>query len=93
MNFAAHAYLSFNDDAFLFGNFTSDFLDRSLKKQLSGRVKEGLEAHAFIDEFTDRHASFKFLKKQLFPTYGHYSSVVIDLFYDYCLVSDWRLHS
>ena len=46
-----------------------------------------------IDAFTDRHAVVKQSKSRLWPKYRHYSSVIVDIFYDHYLAVLWSDYS
>ena len=94
MNFLAHLHLSGNDEAVMVGNFIGDFVKgRDLKAQFGEGIARGVELHRAIDEFTDRHAIVKQSKARLWPTYRHYSAVIVDIFYDHFLAADWNDHS
>lgn len=94
MNFLAHLHLSGNDEAVMVGNFIGDFVKgRDLKAQFGPGIARGVELHRAIDEFTDRHALVKQSKSRLWPTYRHYSSVIVDIFYDHFLAAGWPAYS
>ncbi len=94
MNFLAHLHLSGDDEAMMVGNFIGDFVKgRNLKEQFGEGIARGIELHRAIDEFTDRHAVVKQSKIRLWPTYRHYSSVIVDIFYDHFLAADWNRYS
>lgn len=94
MNFLAHLYLSGSDPQIMVGNFIGDFVKgRNLKEQFGDGIAMGIELHRAIDEFTDKHLIVKQSKTRLFPTYRHYSAVIIDIFYDHFLASGWNDYS
>ncbi len=94
MNFLAHLYLSGSDPQVMVGNFIGDFVKgRDLKEQFGAGIARGIELHRAIDEFTDKHLIVKQSKTRLFPTYRHYSAVIIDIFYDHFLASGWNDYS
>ena len=94
MNFLAHLYLSGNDHDVMVGNFIGDFVrGRDLKEKLGVGIARGVELHRAIDEFTDRHPVVKESKTRLRPKYRHYSSVIVDIYYDHFLAALWQNYS
>lgn len=89
MNFLAHAYLSRNSDTLLVGNFIGDFVKGTQFGQYDAGIVEGILMHRKIDEFTDNHAVFRRSRRRIREKYGHYSGVIIDLFYDHFLARNW----
>ena len=72
------------------GNFIGDFVrGRDLKAQFGEGIARGVELHRAIDAYTDRHPIVKQSKMRLWPTYRHYSSVIVDIFYDHFLAAGW----
>lgn len=93
MNFLAHIYLSFNDDEITLGNFMADSIRGNKFKHLPERVQQGILLHREIDTFTDSHKIPKISSKRLHKNYGHYSMVIIDIFYDHFLAKNWSKYS
>lgn len=94
VNFLAHLHLSGDDEAMMVGNFIGDFVKgRNLEAQFDKGIARGVELHRAIDEFTDRHAIVKQSKGRLWSTYRHYSSVIVDIFYDHFLAAGWNRYS
>src|SRR5436190_842749 len=86
MNFLAHLYLSGDDADVMTGNFIGDFVrGRNLAEQFGEKIARGIELHRAIDAFTDHHSVVKQSKTRLRPKYGHYSGVIVDIFYDHFL--------
>lgn len=57
-------------------------------------IIKGIELHRSIDEFTDSHPVVTQSKDRLRPKYRHYSGVIVDVFYDHYLASNWnQFHS
>lgn len=76
------------------GNFIGDFVKgRNLTEQYGEGIARGIELHRAIDEFTDRHPIVKQSKARLWPTYRHYSAVIVDIFYDHYLAAGWSTYS
>ncbi len=49
--------------------------------------------HRQIDHFTDTHPIFKETVQLLRPTFGRYSGIMADMYYDYLLASDFERYS
>lgn len=93
MNYLAHFYLSYPYKHMMVGNFIADQVKGKSIKKLSDPVAEGVVHHRKIDAFTDNHPIVKKAKKRIFPEYGHYSGVILDMFYDFFLANNWELYS
>lgn len=94
MNFLAHIYLSGENPRVMVGNFIGDFVKgRNLLQQFNEDVALGIELHRAIDLFTDHHPVVRASKSRLWPTYRHYSAVLVDVFYDHFLSRYWDNYS
>ena len=94
MNFLAHLYLSGQERDVMVGNFIGDFVrGRDVHTRLGPAIGRGVALHRAIDAFTDRHAVVKQSKSRLWPKYRHYSSVIVDVFYDHYLAVRWDDYS
>ncbi len=49
--------------------------------------------HREIDTFTDNHPVFGETVDILRPTFGRYSGIMADIYYDYCLATDFEKYS
>ena len=93
MNFLAHIYLSGTNDFVKIGNFMADGIRGKDYLNFSDDIKKGILLHRNIDTFTDAHPIFRKSKHRLHENYGHYSGVIIDIFYDHFLAKNWYLYS
>jgi acyl carrier protein phosphodiesterase len=93
MNFLAHIYLSFNDEEVTLGNFIADSIRGNKFEHLPERVQKGILLHREIDTFTDAHDIPKRSSKKLHHNYGHYSRVIVDIYYDHFLAKNWIRYS
>ncbi len=93
MNFLAHAYLSGDSDQVMLGNFIADFVKGNVAESCQRNVYKGILLHREIDFFTDRHRLFIKSKQRLWPKHRHYSSVIVDIFYDHFLAKNWQEYS
>ncbi len=93
MNFLAHIYLSFEDPQIRLGNFIGDAVKGRKYKDYSDLVRKGILLHRAIDSFTDSHPTTRRSTSRLHPGYSHYSSVIVDIFYDHFLAANWESYS
>ena len=93
MNFLAHIYLSGDDDFIKIGNFMADGIRGKEYLNFPDQIKKGILLHRQIDTFTDAHPIFRKSKHRLHKNYGHYSGVIIDIFYDHFLAKNWGAYS
>lgn len=93
MNFLAHIYLSFEDEEITIGNFIADSIRGNKFKHLPERIQKGIKLHRFIDSYTDAHPTFRESTKRLHKNYGHYSGIIVDIFYDHFLAKNWDSYS
>lgn len=90
MNYLAHIYLSGGDDLLSIGNFAADSVHGNKYKQFPDRIQDGILLHRQIDTFTDAHPVFRASKDFVRPRFNHYSGILIDMFYDHFLASNWH---
>jgi acyl carrier protein phosphodiesterase len=89
LNFLAHIYLSGDDDQLMIGNFIADFVKGKKKDEYPQKIKQGIELHRAIDDFTDHHEITGRSKDRLRTKYGKYSGVIVDLYYDHFLAANF----
>ncbi|MEN8797674.1 MAG: acyl carrier protein phosphodiesterase [Flavobacteriaceae bacterium] len=90
MNFLAHIYLSFEDDEITIGNFIADSIRSNNYRHLPPKIQKGILLHRAIDTYTDTHKIPKKSSKRLHRNYGHYSRVIVDIYYDHFLAKNWK---
>ncbi|MEB2777287.1 ACP phosphodiesterase [Algoriphagus sp. D3-2-R+10] len=93
MNYLAHAYLSFGQDEVLVGNFIGDFVKGKMMNNFPLQVRNGIKLHREIDMFTDSHSLVRAGQSYLRPKFGHYSTVITDIYFDYFLAKNWSKYS
>lgn len=93
MNFLAHIYLSGEDDLIKIGNFMADGIKGDDYNNYQPLIKKGILLHREIDTFTDANLVFRKSKHRLHERYGHYSGVIMDIFYDHFLAKNWSNYS
>lgn len=93
MNFLAHLFLSNNSEKIAIGNFIADFVKGAQIQNYEEDVVKGILIHREIDRFTDAHDIVKQSKSRLWDRYRHYSSVIVDIYYDHFLAKNWDMYS
>lgn len=93
MNFLAHVYLSGENDHIKIGNFMADGIHGKNFDEFPIDVQKGIRLHREIDSFTDFHPVFRQSKHRLHERYGHYSGVIMDIFYDHFLAKNFANYS
>lgn len=93
MNFLAHIYLSGDNKQIQIGNFMADGIRGNDYLNYPDDIQKGIVLHRAIDTFTDAHPIFRKSKHRLHEKYGHYSGVIIDIFYDHFLAKNWKKYS
>lgn len=93
MNFLAHAYLSFGQEEILIGNFIGDFVKGKNLLTYPADIQNGILLHREIDRYTDLHPLVKEGQSYLRPYFGHYASVITDIYFDYFLGLHWEKYS
>lgn len=89
MNYLAHLALSHDNSGVMLGNFIGDYVKGSNYSRYSPKVRTGILLHRKIDDFTDNHPIVKESSLLLKDAYGRYAGVIVDMFYDHFLASDW----
>lgn len=92
MNWLAHALISENTTAFRLGNLLPDFLGVTELSLLDPVFQPGVACHRRIDAFTDRHPVVRGSVRR-FATHRRVAPVLVDVFYDHFLSTDWAQHS
>lgn len=77
----------------MIGNFIADHVKGKQLERFSSGIQEGIKMHRAIDDYTDHHKVVRESKERLYPTYGKYAPVIVDMFYDHLLASNWSKYS
>ena len=93
LNFLAHIYLSFDNDRLAIGNFIADSVRGKAYQSYPDDIRKGILLHRQIDTFTDSHPIPRISSRRLHSNYGHYSRVIIDIYYDHFLAKNWSDYS
>lgn len=90
MNYLAHLYLSGNNTGFIIGNYIADHVRGKKVLLFDEDIRKGIVLHRKIDHFTDHHPDFIISRDRLTNSYGKFSGVIVDMFYDHFLSANWN---
>ena len=93
MNYLAHIFLSGIDYQLQVGNFIGDFVKGNHYHKYPVRIKNGILLHREIDSFTDTHPVVRETVALLRPSFGRYSAIIVDMYFDYFLAMDFHIYS
>ncbi|SOC80371.1 Acyl carrier protein phosphodiesterase [Salinimicrobium sediminis] len=93
MNFLAHIYLSGDNEELILGNFIADSIKGKKYLNYPPGIQKGILLHRRIDHFTDTHPIVRRSSSKLHKNYSHYAGVIVDIFYDHFLASNWEEYS
>lgn len=93
MNFLAHIYLSGDNEELILGNFIADSIKGKKYLKYPPGVQKGILLHRGIDHYTDTHPIVRKSSSKLHKNYSHYAGVIVDIFYDHFLASQWEKYS
>ncbi|HEX9079188.1 MAG TPA: ACP phosphodiesterase [Desulfuromonadaceae bacterium] len=89
MNFLFHLHLSGNNPDVMTGNLMGDFVKGRIGDDYPLPIRTGIELHRRIDSFAQVHPRFVCSRSRIAPHYGLWRGVLVDLFYDHFLASEW----
>jgi Uncharacterized protein conserved in bacteria len=87
----AHAHLSSDNNDIIFGNFIADSVKGKSYQRYRKDIVTGILLHRKIDSFTDNHSIFKSSREIISSDFGKFSGIVIDIYYDHFLATNWSL--
>ncbi|MCX7697324.1 MAG: acyl carrier protein phosphodiesterase [Bacteroidales bacterium] len=94
MNYLMHVFLSGNDPLIQIGNFVADHVKGSRWNDFyPEKLMKGIFFHRQIDRFSDTHMAVKKAVELISPYFIHYSSVVVDIYFDHFLILYWDNYS
>jgi acyl carrier protein phosphodiesterase len=93
MNYLAHLFLSEHNYDSIVGNFIADFVKGNVPPDLPDKIRTGIVLHRNIDQFTDDHPIVKKAKYTIDARYGRFRGIMLDIFYDHFLASNFSKYS
>jgi len=68
----------------------ADFIKGKGYQQFPQSIQQGIILHREIDHYTDQHPYVLTSKRRLQPRYRHYAGVIVDMYYDHFLASNFQ---
>lgn len=93
MHFLAHIYLSGDSPSIMVGNFIGEVKTITDPTIYEDDIREGINLHKLIDDFTNNHDAIIRSRKRLNPRFSKYSDTIVDVFYDHFLAANWNDYS
>ncbi|MFZ4456270.1 MAG: ACP phosphodiesterase [Bacteroidales bacterium] len=93
MNYLAHIYLSDNIAQRQVGNFIGDFVKGNQYDNYPNEIRRGILLHRQIDSYTDAHPVVRETTALLRSSFGRYSGIVSDLYFDHFLATNFDSYS
>jgi len=75
------------------GGFVADAVKGNKSGLFPTKIWQGIVLHRKIDHFTDTHPIVKELIVKLRPEFGRYSAIVLDMYFDYFLATNFKKYS
>lgn len=93
MNYLAHLHLGGSQPGDMLGSLYGDFVKGPLSGLWPAEIEAGIRLHRQIDAFTDSHPIVLQAKRRLSGERRRYAGILIDLFFDHCLATQWPAYS
>jgi acyl carrier protein phosphodiesterase len=93
MNWLAHIFLSEPTVENRLGNLLGDLVKGKDLDRLDPLLRSGVNRHYAIDRFTDSHPTIKISKQRIDREYSRFAGILIDVFYDHFLATNWATYS
>lgn len=93
MNYLAHLFLSDGTPASLIGNLLGDFVKGSAVNIYPEEIRNGIDLHRKVDNYTDSHAIVRSSKSLVCAQRRRFAGVLVDVFYDRFLAKNWLQYS
>jgi acyl carrier protein phosphodiesterase len=94
VNFLVHLYLSDPSEECLLGNLMGDYVKGRLTDAFPPPLRQGLWQHRRVDAFAHSCLPCRRSRARIDPRFGHLRGILVDIFYDHLLASNWsRYHA
>lgn len=93
MNYLAHLFIAGDRPESILGQMVADFVKPREMASYSAEVQAGIVMHQQVDSFTDGHRIVGVSKRRMPPPYRRYAGILVDLFYDHFLATEWARYS
>ncbi len=94
MNYLVHLYLSDPEPMVRLGNLMGDFVKGPLEDApYQTGIIRGLRQHRYVDSYSLISPAVRISKNRIDPSFGYFRGIMIDVFYDHFLASNWAQHA
>ena len=93
MNYLVHLYLSGSDPEIQLGGLKGDFIKGPLPSSYPDKIALGLQLHRRIDSLAHTSLHTRRSRQKLDSKYGHGRGIIVDIFYDHFLATNWLDYS
>lgn len=93
MNYLAHIYLARHSDDAMVGALLGDFVKPRSDDAFNPVMQAEILTHRKVDFFTDSHPTVLAAKALFDGPRRRYAGIVLDVFYDHLLASQWSRYS
>ena len=90
MNLVVHQLLSFRNPSWQVGNHLGESVKGKKYLDFEPEIQKGILLHRFIDSYSDLDPVVKRSTFQLHQNYGKFSPIIIDVYYDFLLIKNWK---
>jgi len=92
MNYLAHLFFSDPDPLAWAGSLMGDFVKGALDSRLPPQLYQHIQLHRQLDSYTLDSPPFQTSRRRIDPYFRHGRSVMVDVFYDHLLATQWDLY-
>ncbi|MEP7085002.1 MAG: ACP phosphodiesterase [Betaproteobacteria bacterium] len=93
MNHIAHFLLAPHTGRSAIGTLLADFQRGPIASTLPAEIGAAIALHRAVDSYTDAHPATHAAKALFAADARRYAGVAIDLYFDHCLVCEWKQYS
>lgn len=93
MNYLVHLYLAGEDPELQLGGMMGDFVKGPIPADFPEKLALGLHLHRRIDSLAQNSPHTRQSRRRLQPKFGHGRGIIVDIFYDHFLASNWSDYS
>ena len=93
MNYLAHIYLASQSDDAMIGALLGDFAGADYAGDYTPEIEREIAIHRKVDSYTDSHPIVLAAKEQFEPGRRRFAGILLDIFYDHVLLSNWERYS
>jgi acyl carrier protein phosphodiesterase len=90
LNYLLHLYFSPADEGSRLGTLLGDFVKGRIDERYPADIRRGIALHRRQDVFIQHSPHFLASRNRIDPAFGLYRGIMVDIFYDHLLASQWQ---